>query len=599
MRKFKNKLLVLASLATVFTAFGAGAHGGKNQDLSWSQWAKDAQHTAFQHVVGQTSLNSFLANQVFDENAAAIVEQEGFLLAHYQVPLTDANGVDVYMSHIGGNFVNISDWGTQTWSEKKFSWVNNQLVEQWEFVSDWIPVPFSASTNPGAPGPGWEPVFHAALSGNHVYIPGFGGTIFKVSKATGELVERINPFGEKFSCDNIYVSSPISVDNNGNIYYTAIKLDGSKPWDKDVVNSWLVKVSPNGGVKKASFASLVPGAPAGTDICFTTFSPATDPFPWPPAPDAVPRSGACGTQRPAINAAVGFAPDGTIYAVTRAHLNRFYGYVIAVNPDLTPKWQASLRDKLNDGCNVVLPANGQPGGCSLGAKTGVDPRTNMLPAGEVLDDSTSSPSVGPDGSVYYGAYTRYNWAQGHTFRFDCHGKYLGAFEFGWDITPAIHKNHNGSYSIQIKENHYGGVGSYCNDPVACPANRTVVTPSYPEEYFITQLSPNNFSKNPSRMMPVEWRFKNTSTDTCNTTECETGTNPNGFEWCINAVATDKAGNVYANSEDGYVYIIKPDGTELNRRFLNQALGAAYTPLSLDSEGRLYTENFGNLIVLGN
>jgi hypothetical protein len=33
-------------------------------------------------------------------------------------------------------------------------------------------------------------------------------------------------------------------------------------------------------------------------------------------------------------------------------------------------------------------------------------------------------------------------------------------------------------------------------------------------------------------------------------------------------------------------------------FLNQALGAAYTPISLDPSGRVYTLNNGELTILG-
>ena len=53
--------------------------------------------------------------------------------------------------------------------------------------------------------------------------------------------------------------------------------------------------------------------------------------------------------RPALNAAPAIGTDGTIYTVTRTHLldgiNRYAG-IAAVNPDLTPKWWTSMRDRL-------------------------------------------------------------------------------------------------------------------------------------------------------------------------------------------------------------------------------------------------------------
>jgi hypothetical protein len=91
-------------------------------------------------------------------------------------------------------------------------------------------------------------------------------------------------------------------------------------------------------------------------------------------------------------------------------------------------------------------------------------------------------------------------------------------------------------------------------------------------------------------MAIEWQFQNTSTDS---------THPNGFEWCINAPAIDVSGNVYANSEDGSLFVIRQGGSLLGNIFLNQAIGAAYTPLSLGPDGKIYTENDGILFAVGN
>jgi len=92
-----------------------------------------------------------------------------------------------------------------------------------------------------------------------------------------------------------------------------------------------------------------------------------------------------------------------------------------------------------------------------------------------------------------------------------------------------------------------------------------------------------------RVFSPNGQFQNHSTD---------ATHTNGFEWCINAPAVDVAGNVYANSEDGSLYVIRQGGTGLGQIFLNQALGAAYTPLSLGPDGRIYTENDGILFAVG-
>src|SRR5262249_3247349 len=63
-------------------------------------------------------------------------------------------------------------------------------------------------------------------------------------------------------------------------------------------------------------------------------------------------------------------------------------------------------------------------------------------------------------------------------------------------------------------------------------------------------------------------------------------------------AVDLVGNVYANSEDGSLYVLRQGGGLVGRIFLNQALGAAYTPLSLGPDGKIYTENDGILFSVG-
>ena len=62
---------------------------------------------------------------------------------------------------------------------------------------------------------------------------------------------------------------------------------------------------------------------------------------------------------------------------------------------------------------------------------------------------------------------------------------------------------------------------------------------------------------------------------------------------------DGTGTVYNNSEDGGVYVIRPDGTLREHLFLKLALGAAYTPISIAADGRVLAQNDGHLFVVGN
>src|SRR5262245_36678840 len=391
----------------------------------WPQWALDPQHTGQVGVAGQP-LNRILASIVYDPLVPAEMAATGNeLSAHYQVPLID--GTSVFMEFKSGTY-NKNRYSTQTWGENGFRWQGGQLVHVWSFTSDW--------KAPGSQADFWEPVFHGVLANGYLYVPGAGGTLFKLDKATGAVIARLDPFG---SLDpTIIVAGVPTADASGNIYYNAIQQfnggNGASFYKHDIVDSWLVKVAADDGTATASYSVLVspaaansPTSPLAGDQCLTVFD--VSELPWPPDPTAVPPTAPCGTMRPALNAAPAIGADGTIYTVTRTHLlgatNR-YGGIAAVNPDLTPKWWTSFRDRLNDGCNndagtfpgALLPANGTPGGCRLGATPGVDPAQNTRPGGRILDDASSSITVTPDGSLLYGAYTRYDFARGHLMKFD-------------------------------------------------------------------------------------------------------------------------------------------------------------------------------------
>lgn len=532
---------------------------------TWSQWGAGPRHTGMLPVFAQP-LREQLADIVYDPFVdQELAEAGGTLLVHYQTPLSDGN--DVFMEVKGGSYTKFTDWASQTWSIRKFTWQGGTLVAQWTATSDWDPVPAGAAR--------FEPVFHAALTSRFVYMPGAGGTVMEIDRTTGALTRRLGQFGATAD-PAVYVIGPISIDDAGSVYYNTLKLRADNPWGNDHDGAWLVKVRPDGTALRVSYGDLVANAPAPADLCLSTFT--NEPQPWPPSPSAVPSSTPCGSQRSGLNVAPAIGADGTIYTVSRAHLNNRWGWVVAVNPNLTRKWSTSLRTLFPDGCGVLLPSNGQLGACRQGANLGVDPFDNLPGSGIVNDNSTASPIVAPDGSVYYGSYARYNHSQGHLARFSSSGQFLSSYKFGWDVTPAIWE-HDGTFSIATKENRYEGTGPR--------------VPGDEEGYFITQLTPN---------LDVEWRFQNTNTFSCHrnpngTLDC-VDDHPGGFEWCVNALAIDARGVVYVNGEDGFLYAINQGGTQRERIFLQLALGAAYTPLSLGSDGRIYTQNAGHLFVVG-
>ncbi len=610
----KARTLCASLLALALAGCGSSHHMTNNGPPAasntpfWAQWGSNPQHTGNVSVAGQ-SLTTKHADIIYDpfinqekaENTPLFGEP--VLTVHQQAPITDGN--DVYMvtktgaytscnpagDWINGTACGPNTWNNMIWNETRYTWEQGQLVQIWSFAGDWKPEPNATNINQGFGGLfGWEPVFHPLDANNFIYVPGAAGTVWKVDKNKGTSVSQINPFTSVsgVTAANTFVSSPLTADINGNIYYNVLELNlNPNPWINDVVNAWLVKITAGDAASTVTYATLVPGAPAATSTnCPATFFFLGDggaSLPWPPSASAVPPTTLCGSQRPPLNLAPAVGPDGTVYTASMANFDNMVSYLIAVDSSLAPKWAASMQNRLTDGCGGVLPI--APAGdltmadsCRFGTTPGVDPTTNAPGSGILSDLASSSPTVLPDGSIVLGVLDNYNYSRGHLLHFDAQGNYLNAFTFGWDSTPAAYP-HGNTYSLVIKDNHYPGT-AYCGfqNPV-CAARP-------PGPYFISQIDPN---------MNIEWSFQSTTVDS---------NHPNGYEWCINMPAIDMNGNVFVNSEDGNLYEL-PQGnqgvftTPTGSMFLNLALGAAYTPLSLGSDGRIYTQNNGHLFVVGN
>ncbi|HXH94506.1 MAG TPA: hypothetical protein VNN25_23210, partial [Thermoanaerobaculia bacterium] len=306
----------------------------------WSQFGANQRHTGNSSVVGQPLVRT-LADVVHDPLVPDEIDPgSGDLFVHYAVPLID--GDDVFMSYKELIFIGPFQ-GIPRWSVHRLHWENGQLVEKWVQPSDWYPIPDGAGI--------WEPAMQPVIANDSIYVPAAGGTLLQLNRTTGEIIHRINPFG---SIDTMtFVSGPPTADSSGNIIYGAFRLQQDAPWFGDILGSWLVRVTPAGTPTIVPFAPLVTNAPAPDAACTWEFS-FGGPL-HPPSPDAVAPTRTCGGQRPGINVAPAVASDGTIYIVSRAHFNDRWGFLVAVNPDLTPKWSQSLRERLHDGCGVLLP----------------------------------------------------------------------------------------------------------------------------------------------------------------------------------------------------------------------------------------------------
>jgi hypothetical protein len=569
--------MVMGSLLTgVVMLFAPRAHAGGDAAravCTWDQWGGGADHGGAVCAAAQAPTRE-LAHIVFDPfEFQEIAEAGGDLLVHYQTPLTDAED-NFYMLQKAGTYVACDPPGIkapgcgrdranvlrEVWTEKAYHFrPDGSVQDRWTFTSDWKPIPA-----------GLEQMFQPALSGPFLYAPGAGGSVFQVLKATGKATQRIKPFA---TIDpNTYVTGGITVDRFGLLYWNVLHVDPST----GAHTGFLVAASPWGATKVVAYDGLIPDAPAPSDLCYADFT--GQPLPWPPSRDALPPQVACGPQRPGFGVTPAIGADGTVFTATRADGQANYSYVVALHPDLRLAWATSLRGLVNDGCGIetrdpVFPAEDF---CPPGTPEGIDPITNLPPAQQVFDPSSAAPVALPDGSVLYGANRSYDSSRGILLKFDRHGTFTAHFNFGWDTTPAVYR-HDGTYSIITKDNHY-----FDNFPQLGP-------------FYMTQLSKD--------LVP-EWTFEDTTAQECkldgNGGLVCTPRDPDatGFEWCVNAPVVDKAGNVIVTSEDGYLYVIGQGGVLESQVFLNQSLGAAYTPGAVDDRGRIYALNNGELAIFG-
>ena len=537
----------------------------------WPQWGQNWAHTGRSCVAAQ-GFGTALGTVVFDpfvpqevEEAAGLFGADD-LFVHYASPLIV--GDDLYMAVKSGAYVNCNPpgsgspapcgfdaWNQQTWTVKHLAWVSGVLTPQQSFASSWKPPPWQVVR-------GWEPVFQHAVHDQVVWVPGAEGTVIRLDRQLGS-AQAINPFTTANS--NRFVTGPLVVDADGTLLYNVIELDPVLPTTADA-QGWLVRIPPGGSPSMVLYQTLVNGPPAAGDQCPYSFRAGNIPGPY-PATVPVP-TGPCGSQRPGFNSGPAIGPGGTIFVVSRAHYAQNDSSIVALNPDLTPKWTYRMREILNDGCGVLAT------NCRQGAPTGVDPSTGLKPSVWVNDQASSVPVALPDGAVLYGGLTTYNGARGHLVKVSPDGKLMGTYDFGWDVTPAVWV-HDATYSIITKDNHY------------------FRPPNGQGPYDITQLN---------RDLGPQWMYTSTETRSCST-EADGGItcqsdHPDGFEWCINAPAVAPDGTVYGNSEDGRIYAIRQGGQLIEQRFLLQSLGAAYTPIAVDSKGRVYSMNGGVMTVVG-
>jgi hypothetical protein len=207
-----------------------------------------------------------------------------------------------------------------------------------------------------------------------------------------------------------------------------------------------------------------------------------------------------------------------------------------------------------------------------------------LTNGIMRDQATSSPTVGPDGHVYFGTWRSDNPYRGMLEHFSANlSQTFAPGSFGWDITPSIVPAElvpsylgTSQYLLMVKYNDYkqaGGTG--INQLAILDPNDTQLDPISGQTVMREVLTIAGVTPDP--------------------------TLPYVREWCVNTAAVDPfTKSILVNSEDGVLYRWDLTTNTFSESIELQADGVleAYTPTAIGPDGTVYAINKATLFAVG-
>ncbi len=373
----------------------------------------------------------------------------------------------------------------------------------------------------------WVPSYNLALDLNNcLHAPGAGGKLLlrDNADAAGASIEMAVFYGAAAYAAapaafdaSVFINTPITVDTNGNVFFGFVATAANPAG----LASGVARIGADGAGRWVA-ASAAAAEAAISQVAMNS-APAL-------SPDQ-------STLYVAVNTAVGGSAQT--------------GHLLALDSvTLALKGKAALLD----------PDTGAPA--------------------RVSDNSTASPTVGPDGAVFFGvlesSFGAHN-GRGWLLQFDATlntRRVPGGF--GWDHTASIVPasmvpSYSGasSYLLMSKYNNYLGLGSGDGlnrvavlDPGASQVDAISGRPIMRE--VLTLLGPTR----------------------------EPGTAAAVIEWCINTAAVDPlTRSILVNSEDGYLYRWDLTTNTVSQRIrLTSGTAESYTPTAIGAGGAVLAIN---------
>jgi hypothetical protein len=399
----------------------------------------------------------------------------------------------------------------------------------------------------------WYPTYNPALA-THVdsgtgravtrlYYAGAGGTLLYIDRPDspghsapvrrafyGLDAYQANPSG--FSA-TVYVNTPLTTDRQGNVFF-GFRVQGTAPAPLSTTESGFARIAPDGS------ARFVLASQAAADP---------------------------GIARDSHNSAPALSHDESLlYVVAKSATTTAYAYLLALDATtLQMRHRVFLRD----------------------------PRGTRQNNAAVSDDSTASPTVAPDGDVYFGVQGNPgNGSRGFLLRFSgdlALEKTPGGF--GWDSTAAIVPSSmvpsyagTSSYLIFAKYNNYATAdGDGVNRIALLDPDSTQIDP-HPSAGGLIQMR-----EVLTVIAPVPDRDRVSLTF------------PHAVrEWCINTAAVNPATrSIFAPNEDGFLH-----RWDLATNSLAQSVALTpgflepYVPTIIGPDGTVFTLNGSTLFAVG-